>query len=772
MAEPWRHRLRVPLSTLAAVAAVSIAWEAPVPAAPAAPASPTSACALRPVNSLSITTRYASYPSMLGNVPSPCEPHLVPFGLYGASLFPDGSTPPPPVVLPNGNAVQDLFELGSRYGPQPTELREVTPGGQTVWQLPQAAGTSFSATGRVAVTAGAHVHIVDLQSRKVTTVPVSNPGSVQVGTVGSLAIVVAYPGGASVPYGPVIVSVYSATGQLVARRSLGQKDRQSPYVSLVSGAREAYITTATSVGGDASLYRLTQSGRFLPVVGLAQAADGRVVAVSRGLVFVVTPGLSDDSLLAYRIRHDRAHLVWQRSVPQAPLAFSAAEIAAGGSPIDMFDLRTGRRLRTFGGLADSWSPLAFGPFGLLALETPPQPDYNGVSCPPCPSGPASHLILFSPTGRVVWNAPLSPGPLDQTAWVYHLGPDYLLVDAALQGMAVAWGPEWPITTSSLALATFLPAGVPPLPPAAAAGYALFYDGQEIGPGHPFVVTAAQAGVPQTLTLTTVNAKGQPVASRGPVDLVPTDNGGGGSFSLDSQGTVPLPQGSTGVPVTYVNAKAGTYNLSAAPYWWQIATLVNERQGALLLPPAMYAGTSVTVVVNWTDPNGIPLPLPPGGWIEIDAEAGSDVTGRTNVPATPGPNGTYRATFRLGRLSGQVQFVAWMKGYSGGPANLGESLPIPVAASGAPGVAVAAAAGSPVLRVSAPPAGITPLGYAVYAVTTGGALVAPLAALPGGQEESLPLAALPGGRPSGDLAVTALYSDRVQGPESTPVAVPR
>ena len=263
-----------------------------------------------------------------------------------------------------------------------------------------------------------------------------------------------------------------------------------------------------------------------------------------------------------------------------------------------------------------------------------------------------------------------------------------------------------VAVSSESAAASLPAALPPAletapmtlgetPPKVAA-LEVVADGQVVDAAHPLVLSAAEVNRPIPVEVLLLDNQGANVPAPTSLGFVLSDGGGGGTFlPTPDWGT---PAGALGASVTYQNAKAGSYVLTAT------------LNGQVTAPPlfsiarSVLAGASLAVTV---DP-------PPGtvrtdGTVVITPVVGSDLASLAPVTATAQSGGTYVASFVAGSGTGAAAFEATVPGRK---IDLGESPMVNVANLASPAEGTQYTGSDLRLTLWSDAPGDTPIGFVV------------------------------------------------------------
>jgi len=757
------HRVARMPCTVALAAAMTLAL-VPADGSAAARTAPTPWCVTTNTGATAAAT-----PTLVGSpyVPLTCRPSLVAFDPAGVP------TPPQPG---QGDPISEDGQVVATAAGDQGDITDRSTGRTTTVDLPYARQVAQAQTGT----------------------------QVTVGTVGDLAVFAtsAIQGMGQEGGGPGEVEIYTASGRLLRRFSVPthtpDPEPDTPFdafwIQTVDHTLYLLSSDAPMGGHDAGLYRITPQGQVRGPVRVPTALAEPPHTQATFLVLPHDEMLLSDSATAngrtqaglFRIAGDRLAAVWRRAIPGGSPLYDGGTVLteAGGAGrastvLAWIDLRSGRTVRRVTLVHDQLTPLVTGPFGLVAYGHVRVPSgagtcAAGAACPPAAPAP-ERVVLLDPAGHIVWQAALPSSvhgafaPVD-TALVRE-GRHYVLSLGEVD-LGVRWGGA----SLAPALASTCPAGFtaigtsppPPAPPSnqGVTGYALFDRGQIIDAVHPLVVSHAQAGQPLALTLSAVNASGQPVASPHRVEVGLGDDGAGGTFdqAWDTE-LVTLAAGQRALPVSYVGFHAGTYTLTAEP------DLYLDPGFGPALPPFVPAGSTVALYPVIADANGVSYPLGPGGAVDVLARgpgAGSAV-----VPAAPLGGGLYRAVVPAGEAGEPVTFAFQVEvnGHPLGP--MSASRTVMASDDAPPALGARRVSGGVALTVAAP-AGGTPVGYALFRAK-GTALpatsAAPVAILDPSSAGAPGASYLdPVGAGSVTYVAVALYAEGAMGQPSPPVHV--
>jgi len=754
-------------AALAVALAVAPGASSAAARAPAGPPDCTVATAAAPV---AWRAGAAGAPAPAGAVGMACEPLLVPVAGYGdafARAWPDGVGGMSPVVfLPDGDAVAEVAPPpqapGAPIAPGAHPVVQVlAPDGRVLWhvRLPQP-GDLAAGPGVVAAQVGGHLMVASLARRHVTWLGdgATFGTSYQVAVAGS-AVILLRTNGAGVAWArpPTVVRI-GAQGQVLGRTALATRN---PLAVMVSDGAFAYV-----LSGD-RLFRVAPSGQVDGPYRLAASYD-QMDLVGPGEVLVRSPA---DSALV-RVGAAGATTVWTLPVPeQAVVATAGAEVVAGADAsgpmyrypdLLVWDAATKAVVRRIAQPGEQLLPLAAGPFGILALARAYPQARAGTA--PAPA----RLELFGHSFRLVWSRDLGGHSFlagqAGLAWTYALANATFLTTPFAPGMAIVWRATVSAVATPGSAGAYLPTGMapelPPAPPTAIAGYAVF-DGQtRIDATHPLVVDAAEAGQAIPLVVSPVDAAGRPLPARSPVAVAVTDGGAGGTVTSGTGTDVAdLGGGWSGVAIAYAAPRPGRYVLSAAP-------AANGYSGPVdvAAPPAVLAGAAIPVEVRVLDGNGVPASLLPGTVVE--AMPGSSVSGSPVVTPTSTAPGAYAATLTAGAATGAATIGPTLPQRPGGAlAPPFDVATVPVADLAPPVVAATATVdGGEALVITAPAQGDSPVGYLVVRSTPSGPASGsgPLDRVVGIVVATGPTLTfvLPAGTRPGDYAVASLDADGV------------
>ncbi len=665
-------------------------------------------------------------PSPLTAIATACQPTLDWVDPYGGALLQAWrplhySTPgaPPAIAGPDGTLL--VVMPGTTVQSQPT-LEEVSPDGTVLWQL-SLPGMPTATAGDAQVLAfsfGEDATIVDVATHTETPIPApnrANPYVVTVGVAGPIAIVETTDSNNRSDMqtlGPGTVALYSPDGSKVDSFTLA--DHPSPtmpdsieQISIASGASEAYLLFNDLVR-TAGVYAISAQGKVSGPYPVPIRDAGYVYSLPGDrLLFTDT----SDELAA--IGPSGLTTLWQRTLPGKVLPFEGAVVGGGDlvtstidgpspHPLAVVDLKTGAVVRTLGTPNTSATALAAGSYGVLA-ETQPAPPPSGA-----PETTHDALVLFSPTGRIVWRQPVVP-MFGETLFpdVLPLGGGEAMLFPELPGYAVLWGGRAATSVTAADLASLVPVTDQPslkLPARTdVAGYEVFEGPTAVDRAHPLTVPAAIAHTLMRFVVAAVNAQGRPVVSPGsvPVRISVTGGPGGRTKVLWNLG-IAVGAGTTGTPFTYATGAAGTFSFAVSVEYRYLSTFDPEA------PRAIVAGERFRVEVGLVDPNGIAVPLPPGDRVEVFAAPTSRFRARAAV-AVPDGHGLYVATFDALRRTGAVRFEAEVLEGGKVVANSGTTSAAIVDVP-APTLSVTSGRGGERVRVAAA-AGTTPVAYVLY-----------------------------------------------------------
>lgn len=463
--------------------------------------------------------------SEVGAVQQDCEPSLLPIATYGAAFSKQlvgTGTQPQVDFLPDGAAVAQtaLPKPATGTWPPGYRIQELAASGQVLWTVGvRSAGTLSAGPGVFAQYDGRHLVIGDLKTRKLSILGAGGyNASYQTGVAGNLVVLLRTDWhGWSRAVRPT-VSVFSANGTVVRRQVLPTSGFGA---ALAASQQAAFI-----VSGD-TLFRVGPTGAIAGPFQLNGSYDQCVVAGANE-VLVRSPFLT----ALVRVGAKSASTVWTLPIPQSqivagigPTVAAGANLAAATATyggITLWSTRTGSVIGRISQSGELLTPLAAGPFGVVAMTSGCPNVANGCRFPNFTDMPPNRLELFSPAMTPVWTYDVCTDPYlgwqPGSAYTYNMANATFLTTPCAPGMAVFWSGTASEAVTPGGTAGYLesgrPARLPPYRYGPIAGYAVFYEGKRIDPQNPLVITSAQAGQPVTLTVSAVNAVGSPVPSHG------------------------------------------------------------------------------------------------------------------------------------------------------------------------------------------------------------------------------------------------------------------
>ncbi len=545
-------------------------------------------------------------------------------------------------------------------------VQEAAPGGQVLWQGPTLRAVGSIVTfdgGRFAAFTGiaplrpaepwytlapASLYILRLSDHHLVQVPIDRQASVRL--VGAGRFLLANEG---FGYGADLASlhlltVWNEAGQLVSARTV--EPSVVLYGSLAIGAGAGRGVALLPVGSATQPASRTNVVEVNPRTGALAAsgflpfgANGGVLPlVGGGLLTYPAPG-NGGAITRWRREASGAwRAVWSITLGSGEALASAPAVRPGGAAaavgvgmgtwiVNLADGTIEARLHGPGRMV----PIAAERDGFATLDVRTTPKSATVQTP--------GLSAFDWSGVRSQQATLPAGPLPQVGVSPLAQVDGTTVapilGAANVALVPAPGPAQAPTLPSLLESGTLAIG----PPQPVAEVALLHDGEALGPGRPLVVTPAEAGKPISLEVEALDAEGQSTPAGSYIPYALSDGGAGGTFEFGTSGGVT--QGSQGQTITYVNPKAGSYDLEIEV---QPASALTPL---FTLPAAVAAGA---VFQGELDPP--PGSVPQADHVVIRPLAGSDLAFPLSVTPTAAAGGGFAFTYVAGATEGTATFL--------------------------------------------------------------------------------------------------------------------
>lgn len=376
-----------------------------------------------------------------GAVMATCLPEMVPLDVYGGAFGPavKALSGRSAVFLPTGNALVTVPWTPSNsseaagYPSGAIALKEVSPSGQVLWQVPVSGGT-LAAGPDVAAILGDRLDIVNLSTHHVASLTLAGmySASYAVEVVGDTVALLRWAG----QTGTIGTELFffNANGHPVGKMPLKGRSGSGDVV-LAGDGHIAYAET------DGDLY----------VIRGVDSVEGPYPVPGEWARMAIVPG----GLLVSNSNQLALMAVGPKGVTQTWLYTSPATISTvvqgsgtvlvGGSQGDSLaaTVLNGANGKVTGHLsvpgAMVW-PLAAGPFGVVAAVTPCTARVGICNAIGLQSLPPEQLVLLDRTGHEVWHHAECANPqVAAQSWLYHLSGHWLMLSACDPGMAVMWG---------------------------------------------------------------------------------------------------------------------------------------------------------------------------------------------------------------------------------------------------------------------------------------------------------------------------------------------